>query len=183
MRSDIVLRRQRIRRTERDIGAASLERDHQIGRLGRHVQAGAHAYSQPAAVLSRTAPGSAAARASTAPPIPSAHGPPSARSRSSHRYVGGGRGRSALRAARGAAFSAVGISLDPRVRPLVAALDAARARAVPDPLEAGACRRATARLSAPTRSVRSHENCVRADLPLPTRSGVRPKWPYAAVAV
>ena len=44
MRGHVVLRRQRIRGTECDVGAASLERDHQVGRLGRHVQAGTHPY-------------------------------------------------------------------------------------------------------------------------------------------
>ena len=36
----VVLRRQRIRSAERDVGAASLQSDHQVGRLGRDVQAG-----------------------------------------------------------------------------------------------------------------------------------------------
>ena len=40
-----------------------------------------------------------------------------------------------------------------------------------------------ARLSAAALSVRSHVKSVPAVLPLPTFSGVRPKWPYADVAL
>ena len=40
MRGDIVLRRERVRGAERDVGAAGLERHHQVRRLGGDVEAG-----------------------------------------------------------------------------------------------------------------------------------------------
>ena len=42
-RRDVVLGRQRVARREDDLGAAGLERAHQVGRLGRDVEAGADA--------------------------------------------------------------------------------------------------------------------------------------------
>ena len=44
-RCDIVLRRERIRRAEHDVGAAGLQRASEVRRLGRHVQAGRNAVS------------------------------------------------------------------------------------------------------------------------------------------
>ena len=45
-RRHIVLRRERVRRREGDLGAAGLQRAHQVGRLGGHVEAGADAQAR-----------------------------------------------------------------------------------------------------------------------------------------
>ena len=42
-RRDVVLRRERIRRAEDDVGAARLQRPHEVRRLGRDVEAGGDA--------------------------------------------------------------------------------------------------------------------------------------------
>jgi hypothetical protein len=42
-RGDVVLRRERIGRAQHDVRAARLQRPHQVGGLGRHVQAGGDA--------------------------------------------------------------------------------------------------------------------------------------------
>src|SRR5439155_8624709 len=49
-RRDIVLRRQRVRRRERHLGAGGLERAHEVGGLGRHVEARADAQALERAV-------------------------------------------------------------------------------------------------------------------------------------
>ena len=43
---DVVLGRQRVGRDEDEVGAAGLERAGQVGRLGRHVQAGRHPHAR-----------------------------------------------------------------------------------------------------------------------------------------
>ena len=42
---DIVLRRQRVRRAQRHVGAAGLEGAHQVGGFGGHVQAGGEGHA------------------------------------------------------------------------------------------------------------------------------------------
>ena len=44
-RGDVVLRRERVGRAQRDVGAAGLEREHQVGGLGGDVEARADAHA------------------------------------------------------------------------------------------------------------------------------------------